>query len=105
MLYGIYGSHAPEVCPIYDHDNARVFVSIAETDPAQLAEQYGIQRIEAQYHSALEHTFLWIVEAEDPYRIEAFSIDTGLAAFNTVKIVPLHTFAETVQRLKKTHEL
>ena len=45
MLYGIYGSHAPEVCSIYDPDN------------------------------------------------------------NTVKIVPLHTFAETVQRLKKTHEL
>ena len=45
VLYGIYGSHAPEVCPIYDPDN------------------------------------------------------------NTVKIVPLHTFAETVQRLKKTHEL
>ena len=45
VLYGIYGSHAPEVCPIYDPDN------------------------------------------------------------NTVKIVPLHTFAETVQRLKETHEL
>ena len=104
-LYGIYGSHTPEVCPIYVPNNARVFVSIAETDPVQLAEQYGIHRIEAKYHSTLEHTFLWVVEAEDPYRIEAFSIDTGLASFNTVKIVPLHTFAETVQQLKETHGL
>ncbi len=104
-LYGIYGSHTPEVCPIYVPDNARVFVSIAETRPAQLAEQYGIQRIEARYHSALEHTFLWIVEAQDPYRIEAFSIDTGLASFNTVKIVPLHSFEETVQRLREAHGL
>ena len=104
-LYGIYGSHTPEVCPIYVPDNARVFVSIAETRPAQLAEVYGIRRIEARYHSALEHTFLWIVEAEDPYRIEAFSIDTGLASFNTVKIVPLHSFEETVQRLREAHGL
>ena len=37
-LYGIYGSHTPEVCPIYVPDNARVFVSIAEASPAQLAE-------------------------------------------------------------------
>ena len=106
MLYGIYGSHTPEVCPIYVPDNARVFVSIAETSPGAARRTVrGIQRIEARYHSALEHTFLWIVEAEDPYRIEAFSIDTGLASFNTVKIVPLHSFEETVQRLRDAHDL
>ncbi len=33
-LHGIYGSHTPEVCPIYVPDNARVFVSNAETGSA-----------------------------------------------------------------------
>ena len=103
-LYGIYGSHTPEVCPIYNPDNARVFMSIAEVDPAVLAERYHIREILGQYHSALEHTFLWIVEADTPHLVELFSVDTKLASFNELKIVPLHTFTETVQRLVDTHD-
>ena len=103
--YGIYGSHTPETCPIYIRKFARVFAEIAELDPADLASAYGIHEIEARYHSALEHTFLWVVEAEDPHRIEAFAIDTGLASFNTLEIVPVHTFEETVDRLKVAHGL
>ena len=105
MLYGIYGRHTPETCPIYFAKYAEVFVRIAEADPARLADEYGIGRIEAQYHSALEHTFLWVVEADDPRMIEAFAIDSGLATFNTLEIKPVHTFAETVERLRKSHNL
>lgn len=103
MLYGIYGSHTPETCPIYVAKYAIVFVDIAELSPEQLADTYGIRRIEAQYHSALEHTFLWIVEADSPHLIEKFAVDTGLASFNTLEIVPVHTFAQTVERLKEMH--
>ncbi len=105
MLYGIYGSHTPETCPIYVAKYARVFVEIAELDPRELAETYGIRRIEAQYHSALEHTFLWIVDADRPHDIERFAIDTGLASFNMLEIVPVHSFAETVARLRDAHGL
>lgn len=105
MLYGIYGSHTPETCPIYVAKYARVFVDIAALDPGELAENYGIRRIGAQYHSALEHTFLWIVDADRPHDIERFAIDTGLASFNMLEIVPVHTFAETVARLKDAHGL
>ena len=105
MLYGIYGSHTPETCPIYVPKYALVFVDIAELSAEQLADTYGIQRIEGQYHSALEHTFLWIVEADSPHLIETFAVETGLASFNTLQIVPVHTFAQTVERLKQTHYL
>ena len=105
MLFGIYGSHTPENCPIYVPKNALVFVDIAEHDPDELARAYGIRRFEARYHSALEHTFLWIVEADDPHLVERFAVETGLASFNTLRIVPMHTFAHTVERLKHTHGL
>lgn len=103
--YGIYGSHTPDTCPIYLRKFARIFAEIADIDPEDLASAYGIHEIEAQYHSALEHTFLWIVEAEQPHLIEAFAVDTGLASFNTLRIVPIHTFAETVDTLKVKHSL
>ncbi len=105
MLYGIYGSHTPETCPIFVPKYARVFVRISEIDPERIAGRYGIRRIEARYHSALEHTFLWVVEADDPHAIERFAVDTGLASFNTLEIVPVRTFAETVEGLKRTHRL
>ncbi len=105
MLYGIYGHHTPETCPIYVAKYALVFVDIAEHDPEQLADTYAIHRFDAMYHSALEHTFLWILEADKPHLIETFAVDTGLASFNTLQIVPVHTFAETVERLKKAHYL
>ena len=103
MLFGIFGSHTPETCPIYVAKNALVFVDIAEHDRDELTRAYGIRRIVAQYHSALEHTFLWIIEADDPHLIETFAVETGLASFNTLRIVPMHTFAQTVERLKDMH--
>ncbi len=39
----------------------------------------------------------------NPHLIETFAVDTGLASFNTLRIVPMHTFAETVERLKQAH--
>ncbi len=105
MLYGIYGHHTPETCPIQVPKYAQVFADILERDPQELAEAYGIRRIEAQYHSALEHTFLWVVDADNPQLIETFAVESGLASFNTLKIVPVHTFAETVAGLKKRHGL
>ncbi len=104
-LYGIHGRHTPDVCPIYVPRNARVFTAIAELDPGHLAREYGIHTFVARYHSALEHTFLWVVDADSPHLIEHFSVDTDLARFNDLKIVPLHRFADTVQRLRESHGL
>jgi hypothetical protein len=37
-----------------------------------------------QYHSALEHTFLWVAEADNPHIIEELMARTG-GRFNTLK--------------------
>jgi len=49
----------------------------------------------------LEHTFLWIFDAEDPHLIQQFVIEGGLASFNEVKIVPLMTFDDVVRETGK----
>jgi hypothetical protein len=56
-----------------------------------------------QFHSALEHTFLWIVEANNPHLIEDL-ISRGADRFNTIKIVPLITFQTVIERCKKIEE-
>lgn len=105
-LYGIYGKHTTEACPWNNIETARKLKDMAKSDLASRAGEYKISKIWGQYHSALEHTFLWIVEGEDPHLIQQFSVDTGLASINELKIVPLITFeGGVIPGLKKIHSL
>ncbi len=69
-LYGIYGSHTVEACPVNTLENAKRFISFAETDPTPLLSKYLINNVLGQYHSAIEHTFIWIVDADGSHLIE-----------------------------------
>lgn len=105
-LYGIYGSHTTEACPLNNIHTAKRLITSAEDNLESKAREYKISEILGQYHSALEHTFLWVVNAEDPHLIQEFCITTGMASFNNLRIVPLITFREEViPLLKKTHSL
>ena len=105
-LYGVYGSHTPEACPVNNRETAESLVAFAKGDIAHIAEKHRINQVLGQYHSALEHTFIWIVDAEDAHNIQQFCIDTGLASFNNLKIVPLITFSDgVIPVIKKIHGL
>ena len=105
-LYGIYGSHTVEACPVNNLGNAKKMVSFVESDPTPLLSKYRINNVLGQYHSAFEHTFHWIVDAEDPHLIEEFALESGLASFNKLTIVPLKTLKEgVIPRVKKVHGL
>ena len=100
-MYGIYGEHTQEACPLYNEQSRRGLL----TDVPNLektAQKHGV-RILQQYHSALEHTFLWAVEAENAQSIEEFMEKTA-GRFNTVRIVPLITFQEVIERCKKVED-
>jgi hypothetical protein len=105
-LYGIYGSHTVDACPLNNRQMAEKVAALAVSDMAGAARKYQINQILGHYHSALEHTFVWVVDAEDPHLIEQFCLDSGVASFNTIKIVPLITFKEGVlARIKAAHGL
>jgi hypothetical protein len=59
-----------------------------------------------QYHTALEHTFLWILDAQEAHLLTDFCVEAKLAKINDLKIVPMITFNEgVVPGLKKIHSL
>jgi hypothetical protein len=97
-LYGIYGTHTQEACPLYNDESRKYLLSAAPT-MREDAEKYNINILN-QFHSGLEHTFLWVAEAENPHIIEEMMARTG-GRFNTIKIVPLITFQTHLERLKK----
>jgi len=102
-LYGISGSHTTEACPLNNDDNAKLVLMAEKMDIEEIAKKYKINKIVGQYHSALEHTFLWLVEAEDPHLVQQFFIEGGIASFNAVKIIPMITFEQVIQTVKKVN--
>ncbi len=106
LLYGIYGSHATESCPVINLNVARRFVTkLNSIDMDAIAKECNIERFLGRYHSALEHTLIWIVEAKDSHLIQKFCIASGLAEFNKITIFPLITFVEVVDHMKRNHTL
>ena len=84
------------------HGQTRKMVAeIGKTDMSSILPNYKINNVVGRYHSGLEHTFLWILDAEDPHLIQKLAIDSGMASFNEVKIVPLMTFEDVVGEIGK----
>jgi hypothetical protein len=94
-LYGIYGSHTTESCPLNNKANRKMVI-----EGGQVAEGDNVKVI-GQYHSGLEHTFLWIVDAKDAHSVETLMVKTGIHSFNALTIVPLNTFDGVIEKCKQ----
>ena len=102
-LFGLYGEHTVEGCPLNNQNSRKIVLdgkAIFE-DTVRLKNKYGINRIIGQYHSALEHTFVWVIDADDPHLLQQAAIESGLASFNSVKIVPLSLYSDVVAKCEK----
>jgi hypothetical protein len=94
-LYGLFGEHSPEGCPLNNSGNRELVVRM-DTQLANVAEKMKV-KIQQQYHSGLEHTFLWIVDAEDGHTVQNFAVESGWAKFNSLKIVPLIKYEDVIE--------
>ena len=102
-IYGISGSHTTDACPLNNDSSAKTILQVEKVNLEELGQKYKINKIIGQYHSALEHTFLWIVDADDPHLIQQFCIEGGIASFNAVKIIPMITFDQVIETVKKVN--
>ncbi|MGA7900119.1 MAG: hypothetical protein WCA39_14795 [Nitrososphaeraceae archaeon] len=100
-LYGIYGEHTQEARPLYNKESREYLLSQTPTMENN-AQKYGVKVLH-QFHSGLEHTFLWVVDADNAHSIEDLMARTA-GRFNTLKIVPLVTFQGIIERCKKIEE-
>ena len=96
--YGIYGTHTTEACPLFNEENKKLLLQVASTFE-QDANAKGIKII-SMYHSGLEHTFEWIVEAPGAHAIQDLMVETKVAKSNATKIVPLRTTQNVVEYLR-----
>ena len=98
-LYGIYGEHTIADCPINKIENRQIVYN-AQKQLKGMAEAMGAKLV-AQYHSGLEHTWIWIFESPDAKRLEELMIKSGTVSFNSCRIVPLLSFDQLADRLRE----
>jgi|SaaInlStandDraft_5_1057022.scaffolds.fasta_scaffold165123_1 hypothetical protein len=104
-LYGIYGRHEIKDCPLNSSESRKIVLDIENKNKdSDVCVNYKINKVIGRYHSGLEHTFLWIVDAEDPHLIQQKAIDSGVAKFNEIKIVPLMDFEQVIEVSKKLEQ-
>ena len=104
-LWGIYGAHSRHDCPVNNRETAKEVIAISVMDFEPLMEKYGVTAVVDQYHSGLEHTFLWVVETTQPHNLEEFSIELGVARWNDLKFVPERTFGDVITDVRAIHGL
>ena len=96
--YGIYGKHTTEACPMNNKENRQLLLNVASTFETA-ANAKGINVI-SMYHSGLEHTFEWIVEALNAHSIQELMVETKVTKFNATKIVPIWTTQDAAEFLR-----
>lgn len=99
QLFGVFATHSPESCPL---NNAKSKEVLTEMDK-KLEEKMranGVTKILGFYFSVLEHQWTIIMEADNAHGIETLCIESGISAFNTVKIVPLTEFGAALKRIR-----
>jgi len=104
-LWGIYGAHSRHDCPVNNKETAKEVITLSKRDLGPLMEKYGVSAVVDQYHSGLEHTFLWVVRTTQPHNLEEFSIELGVARWNDLKFVPERTFADVITDVRAVHGL
>ncbi len=104
-LWGIYGAHNRHDCPVNNRETAKEVIALDAMDLRPLMKKYGVTAVLDQYHSGLEHTFLWVVETKEPHNLEEFCIELGVARWNDLKIVPERTFKDVVKDVRALHGL
>jgi hypothetical protein len=98
-LYGIFGIHSVENCPLNNAEIRNLVIKMAE-EIDKIANRNNTNILH-RYHSGLEHTFIWIVDAQNAHSIQSFMTESAWAKFNAIKIVPLAAYETVVEECKR----
>ena len=88
-----------ESCPLNNAENRKLVIKIAE-ELDKVANRNNTHILH-RYHSGLEHTFVWIVDAQSAHSIQSFMTESAWAKFNAIKIVPLTAYETVIEECKR----
>ncbi len=103
MYFVVLGTHSAEVCPT---SNAKTKALLQEIAPQvfTLAEKHGVTIVAGPFANR-EHTLVVIVETDRADALDSFIVDSRLAQWNQVRILPSVPMQQAMQELQETASL
>jgi hypothetical protein len=90
-LYGIFGIHSVESCPLNNAENRNLVIKMAE-ELDKVANRNNTHILH-RYHSGLD--------AQSAHSIQSFMTESAWAKFNAIKIVPLTAYETVIEECKR----
>jgi hypothetical protein len=86
MHYVLLGTHTAETCPMSNATTKALMIETAPQIP-KIAEQAGVTLVSGPFVNR-EHTVVVIVEAAKSEDLDRFILESRLAQWNTIRILP-----------------
>lgn len=84
--YVILGEHSAEVCPTSNGRTKALLLEMGPKIPA-IAEQNGVKILAGPFVNR-EHTTVVIAESDRPEAVDAFIMQSRLAQWNRMRVIP-----------------
>ena len=97
MHYVVLGEHSAEVCPT---SNAKTRALMLEVGPQvpKIAEKNNVTIIAGPFANR-EHLTVAIVETDRPENLDAFLVESHLAEWNTMRVIPSFPIEEGMRQI------
>jgi hypothetical protein len=103
MHYVVIGTHSAEVCPLSNAKTRDLLLQMAPEIP-KIAEKTGVKMVAGPYVNR-EHVTVTIVETDSAEALDTFIVESRLAQWNTVRILPSQSMQEGIQELQASKPL
>lgn len=98
MHYVILGTHTAEVCPTSNAKTRKLLLEMAPQIP-KIAEQAGVKIVAGPYVNR-EHVTVTVAEAANGEDLDRFLVESRLAQWNSIRVIPSLTMAEGISELE-----
>lgn len=88
MHFVVLGSHSAEVCPTSNAKSKAMLLEMGPQIPT-IAEKHGVKIVAGPFINR-EHLTVVIAEADRAEDLDTFIMESRLAQWNTVRVIPSH---------------
>jgi hypothetical protein len=95
----VLASHSPEICPTSNTKTKGLLLELAPQIPA-IAQKHGVNIVAGPFVNR-EHMAVVIVETDRADALDDFLVDSRLAQWNQVRILPSRPMQESLTELQE----
>jgi hypothetical protein len=97
--YVVLASHPPEICPTSNAKTRALLLDLAPQIPA-IAQKHGVNILAGPFVNR-EHLAVTIVDTDSAEGLDDFLVDSRLAQWNQVRILPSRSMQEGMTQLQE----